>query len=114
MMESFIIGFFAGMIVTAVALKIALNIAVKRAEQTLEALQEAMEKIQTDMIPARVEQHNGMFYVYSIRDNSFLAQGTTLAELKTRIESRMKDARVVVNEGDPAVIEALKATAADA
>lgn len=109
-METFIIGFLVGAITVAAVIRIALHIAVKRAEHTIEALQEAIEKIQTTMIPARVEQHDGIFYVYNTQDNSFIAQGTTLDELRSRIEGRMKDARVIVQEGDPAVLEALKAT----
>jgi vancomycin resistance protein YoaR len=110
MMENFIIGAVAGVIVTAVVLRVALHLAVRRAEKTLEALEQAIENLQANMIPARVEQHDGMFYVYNARDNSFIAQGTSLAELRSRIEGRMKDAHVVVQEGDPAVLEALKAT----
>jgi hypothetical protein len=110
MMENFIIGAVAGVIVTAVVLRVALHIAVRHAERTLDALQEALEKMRANLIPARVEQHEGMFYVYNTRDNSFIAQGTSLAELKSRIDDRMKDVQVIVQEGEPAVLEALKAT----
>lgn len=109
-MENFIIGVVVGAICTALVLRVALYLAVRQAEKTLEALEQALQKIQTDMIPARVEQHDGVFYVYNARDNSFIAQGTSLSELRSRIEGRMKDAHVVVQEGDPAVLEALKAT----
>lgn len=109
-MENFIIGLVVGAIATAVVLRVALYLAVRQAEKTLEALEQALQKIHTDMIPARVEQHDGVFYVYNARDNSFIAQGTSLAELRIRIEGRMKHAQVIVQEGDPAVLEALKAT----
>ena len=110
-MESFIIGFFAGAVMASVALRIALHIATKRAEAQIETLMAAIKTVSAKHIAARVEQHDGVFYVYRVDDNTFLAQGSSLDELKQRIEDRIKDAQVFVTEGDPEVVSALKATA---
>ena len=110
-MESFAIGFFAGVVIASVALRIALHIATRRAEAQLETLMAAIKTVSATNIEARVEQHDGVFYIYRVDDNTFIAQGNSLTELRQRIEDRVKDARVFVTEGDPEVVSALKATA---
>jgi lipopolysaccharide export LptBFGC system permease protein LptF len=109
-MTEFVFGIVAGMIITAVIVNIAFRIATRRAEQQLEQLVEAVKSLSANQIQARVEEQDGVFYVYRVDDNSFLAQGTTMAELRERIESRMKDAMVYVTEGDAEVLARLKAT----
>jgi hypothetical protein len=47
--------------------------------------------------------------VYNNDTNEFMAQGSTLAELRERIKTRWKDRRVSVVAGDEAVLEQLKA-----
>lgn len=113
MIEDMLMGFAVGVLVTVVAVRIAMALAMHRAMQTIQALEKTLETLQDNLIKARVEQHDGMFYVYNTQDNSFIAQGTTLAELKSRIDERMRDINVVVTEGDAAVLEALKATKTD-
>jgi len=113
-MIEFVAGIIAGMIITAVIVNIALRVATRRAEQQLEQLAEAIKTLSANQIQARVEEDNGVFYVYRVDDNSFLAQGTTMAELKERIESRMKDATVMVTEGDTDVLQRLRDTKTDA
>ena len=112
-MIEFVYGIIAGMIITAVLVNIAYRLATRRAEQQIEQLAAAIKTLSANQIQARVEEDNGVFYVYRIDDNSFLAQGTSMAELKERIESRMKDAMVFVTEGDAEVLARLKATATE-
>ena len=108
-MIEFIIGAAAGAIIGYVVFRIMIHIAVSRAERELALLTRAVEIYEASTIPARVEQIDGVFYVYDIRDDSFLAQGDTVAELKSRIESRVKHARVLVTEGEESVLSLLKA-----
>ena len=108
-MIEFLSGAIAGVIIGYVILKILLHIALSRAEKELGLLAQAVEIYQASTIPARVEQIDGVFYVYDTRDDSFLAQGQTVTELRARIESRVKHARVMVTEGEEAVISLLKA-----
>ena len=108
-MIEFLIGVAAGAIVGYVVLRILLHIAVSRAEKELGLLARAVEIYEASTIPARVEQIDGVFYVYDTRDDSFLAQGETVTELRSRIQSRVKHARVLVTEGEESVLSLLKA-----
>ena len=108
-MIEFLIGAAAGAIVGYMVFRIMIHIAVSRAERELGLLARAVEIYEASTIPARVEQIDGVFYVYDTRDDSFLAQGQTVTELRSRIESRVKHARVMVTEGEEAVISLLKA-----
>jgi len=108
-MIEFLIGAAAGAIIGYMVLRILLYIAISRAERELGLLARAVEIYEASTIPARVEQIDGVFYVYDTRDDSFLAQGETVTELRSRIESRVKHARVLVTEGEKSVLSLLKA-----
>lgn len=75
-----------------------------------------LEKLATEivknnlLIPVRVEQHDGVFYLYNVHDDSFIAQGLTVDELHTKVKSRWPDAQVFVTQGDQDAIQNLKAT----
>ena len=90
------------------ALKLAVHILMRRLSQDIETLEEALKE-QVELIPCRVEQHDGVFFVYNNDTNEFMAQGSTLSELRKRIKARWKDRRVSVVAGDEAVLEQLKA-----
>ena len=108
-MIEFLLGAAAGAIVGYMVLRIMIHVALSRAEKELGLLAQAVEIYEASTIPARVEQIDGVFYVYDTRNGSFLAQGDTVAELKSRIESRVKHARVLVTEGEESVLSLLKA-----
>ena len=108
-MMEFLIGAAAGAIIGYMVLRILLYIAISRAERELGLLARAVEIYEASTIPARVEQIDGVFYVYDTRDDSFLAQGETVTELRSRIESRVKHARVMVTEGEESVLSLIKA-----
>ena len=109
--------FLLGIIIGAVSTYLVGYLVMKRLEQRIEsqlaALLEEMADRAQQTINARVEEHQGIFYVYNTEDNMFMAQGSTLLELKDRLESRVKDAHVFVTEGDADVLERLKATQSD-
>ena len=107
-MIEFLLGAAAGAIIGYVVLRILLHIAVSRAERELGLLARAVEIYEASTIPARVEQIDGVFYVYDTRDDSFLAQGQSVAELRDRIQSRVKHARVLVTEGEESVLSLIK------
>jgi hypothetical protein len=108
-MIEFLLGMAAGAIVGYMVLRILINVALARAEKELGLLAQAVEIYQAATISARVEQIDGVFYVYDTRDGSFLAQGETVTELKSRIEARVKHARVLVTEGEESVLSLIKA-----
>jgi len=101
------VGIFVGAFLFYLAVKLAVNILTRRIEQELETLEEVLKE-HVDLIPCRVEQHQGVFFVYNNDTNEFMAQGSTLAELRERIKARWKDQRVSVVAGDEAVLEQLK------
>ena len=107
-MIEFLLGAAAGVIVGYVVLRILVHIAVRRTEKELELLIRAVEIYQASTIPARVEQIDGVFYVYDTRDDSFLAQGHSVDELRDRIRSRVKHAKVLVTEGEESVLSLIK------
>jgi len=107
-MIEFLIGAAAGAIVGYVVLRILIHVALSRAERELALLTRAVEIYEAATIPARVEQIDGVFYVYDTRDDSFLAQGHSVAELRDRIRSRVKHARVLVTEGEESVLSLIK------
>jgi predicted RNase H-like HicB family nuclease len=109
-MEMFFIGFVTSLVLTTILVNIMLRIAKKHTEQQLKEIAETIKAFSANQIQARVEEDDGVFYVYRVDDNTFLAQGTTMAELRERIESRMKEAMVYVTEGDAEVLSRLKAT----
>ena len=75
-------------------------------KETLDLIKERTR----DLIAARVEEDQGMFYVYNTEDNGFIAQGRSIAEIKTAIDKLHQDKRVIVTEGDNEVIKRLEAT----
>ena len=103
-------GLVCGMIIGALIFRMMLHRAAQQASDELTNLLTVLENLQETMIPARVEEHEGVFYVYNTRDNSFLAQGTTVQELRDAIDQRWKNVQVFVSEGDQAVIDRLRAT----
>jgi hypothetical protein len=107
-MIEFLIGAAAGAIVGYVVLRILIHIALSRAERELELLTRAVKIYEAATIPARVEQIDGVFYVYDTRDDSFIAQGHSVDELRGRIQSRVKHARVLVTEGEESVLSLIK------
>ena len=107
-MIEFLLGAAAGVIIGYVVLRILVHIALSRAERELGLLARAVEIYEAATIPARVEHVNGVFYVYDTRDDSFLAQGQTVDELRSRIETRVKHAQVRITEGEESVLSLIK------
>jgi hypothetical protein len=101
------VGIFIGVTAFYLTMKLAVNLLTRRIEQQLETLDQALKE-HVDLIPCRVEQHNGVFFVYNNETNEFMAQGNDLAELRERIKTRWKDRRVSVVAGDENVLEQLK------
>ena len=109
-MTEFIVGVVLGTVVTGLVLLLFAQWLVRRAEANINAITAELKQLAENIIPARVEQHDGVFYVYNTRDGSFIAQGTSIDEIKARIEERMKDATVMVTEGDQSVLDQLKSS----
>ena len=111
-MTELIVGMVWGIALTCGILYLMVQRAMRRAEHNLERITHVIERLKEDMILARVEEADGVFYIYKTEDSTFLAQGTTVAEIRERIEERWRDVHVYVTEGDQDVIERLKSTGA--
>lgn len=112
-MNDIVLGLIVGATATFILGYVLLKIAERKAEDNLEKLLAVIQHLQTHMILARVEEHQGVFYVYNVRDDSFMAQGVSIDELRERIEQRWPQADVSVTEGDQAVLERLRSTGKD-
>jgi uncharacterized protein (DUF2344 family) len=110
-MTEFILGAAAGVVISVVVVRWILIRATARAEQQINQLVQQLKQEMSQIVTARVEEHDGMFYVYDSENNNFLAQGENISVLQERIESRIKNARVYVTQGDPDVIARLKSDA---
>ena len=113
-MIEFIVGLILGMVVTGLVIFLLAQWLVNRTAANIDTITAELKQLAENIIPARVEQHEGVFYVYNTRDGSFIAQGTSISEIKSRIEERMKDTTVMVTEGDIDVLQRLKDTKTDA
>ena len=109
-MSDMMMGVLIGIGLTYVFFKITaffLNRYVERqVRETLDLIKEQTK----NLIAARVEEDQGMFYVYNTEDNGFIAQGRSAAEIKSAIDSLHIGKRVIVTEGDDKVIKRLEDT----
>ena len=112
-MTELFVGMIFGMCLALVVVYLYLRMVMLRAAQNLDDLMQVIERLKESIIHARVEEQDGVFYVYNTADQSFMAQGTTIAELRERIDQRWQDSQVLITEGDKDVIERLKGTGAD-
>jgi len=102
------LGAAIGIWVFYIALKLAINVFVRRLAHDIEELQAELDKHEK-AIPARVELHNNIFFVYNNDTNEFMAQGNSLAELREHIKARWSQHKVSLVAGDDQAIELLKA-----
>lgn len=109
-MTELFVGMIVGMCLALVVVYIYLRMVMLRAAQNLDDLMQVIENLKESIIHARVEEADGVFYVYNTEDQSFMAQGRTVTELRERIEQRWSDAQVLITEGDKDAIERLKGT----
>lgn len=109
-MTELFVGMIFGMCLALVVVYLYLRMVMLRAAQNLDDLIQVIERLKESIIHARVEEQDGVFYVYNTEDQSFMAQGRTVAELRERIEQRWADAQVMITQGEQAVLDRLKAT----
>lgn len=109
-MTELFVGMIFGMCLALAVVYVYLRMVMLRAAQNIDDLIQVIERLKESIIHARVEEADGVFYVYNTADQSFMAQGTTIAELRERIEQRWADAQVMITQGERAVLDRLKAT----
>ncbi len=59
-----------------------------REDDTLEVLEQELEQIKKKYLPIKIEKVEHGYFVYSIPDNTFMAQGTNRKELEENLDKR--------------------------
>jgi hypothetical protein len=103
-----IVGIAIGIFGFYLTLKLVLNMLMRRLAQDIQEIETALEETEK-AIPARVELHNNVFFVYNNETNEFMAQGNDLTELRERIRARWSQYKVSVVAGDDHALDLLKA-----
>jgi hypothetical protein len=67
-------------------------------------------KAREPVIEARLEEHQGEFFLYRVDNGEFIAQGATAGEIVERTDKRIRDRPVMVIEADDGVLERYRAT----
>lgn len=75
----------------------------RHAERKLNAIlndvQESVrENVQKNLIPVEIEQHEGHYYVYNMKDKTFMAQGNTRQELERVLEEKFPGKKFAATE----------------
>lgn len=109
-MTELFVGMIVGMCLALVIVYVYLRMVMLRAAQDLDDLMQVIENLKQSIIHARVEEADGVFYVYNTEDQSFMAQGRTVTELRERIKQRWQDTQVMITQGEQTVLDRLKAT----
>lgn len=65
---------------------------------------------QPQVINARMEEHQGQFYLYHADTNEFIAQGATAQDLDQRTDQRYGHQPVVITDIDPQTLERYRST----
>jgi hypothetical protein len=87
---------------------------VRRFEGEMRGIvREAIQEVEAQMLGVVVEEDDGQLYFYRETDRQFLCQGTSLAEVRKRFNELYPEKIAFLAEGDPALIERLKAELAE-
>lgn len=49
------------------------------------------DQVEKSLIHIKIEYHSGVYYVYNMKDNSFMGQGSTRKELEETLASKYPD-----------------------
>jgi hypothetical protein len=104
-----LVGMFVGIFIMLVFIRSAVREALDAADNSLKQLKDLVEEEIERTVQTRIEEHDGIYYVYNIKDGTFLGQGTTLKEIITSITKRLPNTNVNITQGDVDVINKLKA-----
>ncbi len=113
-MVEFILGFCLGLLVAYVTVKIVVWSTLRQLEQDNievdELIDKMKQKIENNIITARMEEHQGLFYVYRADNNEFIAQGATADEIDEKTMQRFGKKSVIVTDAEDQVLSRYLAT----
>lgn len=112
-MEIFILGIAFGVLITSIIQQIRMYYAMHELQQKLG--KELFDKIKgidqihdadaDTAIKTRVEEIDGVFYIFDAENHEFMAQGSTMTEIQEHMKARLIKSDVVVAAGDPVAVE---------
>ena len=106
---SFVLGLAVGVFIVLMFIRSAVREALESADDSLNRLKNLVEQEIERTVQTRVEEHDGIYYIYNVKDGAFLVQGSTLKEVKDSIEKQFPDTNVNITQDDIDVINKLKA-----
>jgi hypothetical protein len=104
-----VLGIAVGVFIVLMFIRSAVREALESADDSLTRLQNLVDEEIERTIQTRVEEHDGVYYIYNVKDGAFLVQGSTLKEVKDSIEQQFPNTNVNITSGDIGVINKLKA-----
>lgn len=60
-----------------------------------------------DTLLTRVEQDNGVFFLYQLETSEFVAQGTSLKNIRENLQTKYRDFDIKIVDGDKEVLQTL-------
>lgn len=102
----FTFGLLIGIFLCAwIANKILMNALIKHKSM-------ATEQSEFQLLEAKVEEINGQFFVWDVKDNSFLAQGFSAKEILDKLDLRYQTLKVEIKvvQGEKDALKKLKAS----
>ena len=110
-MSEFLIGLGNIMMIVGIILLVGLAVGwyiLRRFNDRLEQqLAELVQELEDRIIGLEVEVDNNQYFLYNIKDKSFVCQGATAQELKERFITRCPNQNAYFASGDERAIEYL-------
>jgi len=110
----FVLGMFFGMFVSYIVVKFVVWRTMHEINQMLgydfrDRLREAIDLPENaDKIETRLEDIDGIFYIYNKHNDEFIAQGADASELIKQITHRFANHEIVISAGEPNAIKRFK------
>jgi hypothetical protein len=114
MIEGILLGILLGLFIAYIAMRVVVWATMRQIEREgieIDALLDKMRgKAREQVIEARLEEHQGEFFLYRKDTGEFIAQGATAQEITERTDRRIYHVPVVVTEAEDGVMERYRAT----
>lgn len=110
----FLLGLAVGVAVSYLITRLIVWMTLRQIEregiEVEQLIQSMKQKVQERIVQARLEEHQGMFYLYRVDNDEFIAQGRTHDEIQRITDQRLPDLPVYVTEAEDSVLERYRAT----
>lgn len=87
-----IMDFFLGVLFGILLHSFFLYVKMRMIERRLNTkIDEVLDRIKQNVIPSKIEESNGMYYLYNRETEEFLGQGTSMVELEKSVRAKFPD-----------------------